>query len=134
MDSMRTMLIGIDVSHGGPNSVVGFVASITKNMSQYYSGMQLQSKNQEVVLRLKDLIKNGLSAFAANHGGEFPTDIIIYRDGVSDDMREEIIKKEVKQFSDVIAELYNQQDLPKIALAVINKKITQRFFIKDANG
>ena len=37
MDKMRTMLIGIDVCHAGPSSVVGFAASTNKEMSQYYS-------------------------------------------------------------------------------------------------
>ena len=37
MDSMRTMLIGIDVCHAGPTSVVGFSASINAEMTQYYS-------------------------------------------------------------------------------------------------
>ena len=33
----RTMLIGIDVCHAGANSIVGFCASINKQLSQYYS-------------------------------------------------------------------------------------------------
>ena len=34
----RTMLIGIDVCHaGGNNSIVGFAASVNKELSQYYS-------------------------------------------------------------------------------------------------
>jgi hypothetical protein len=37
MESMRTMLIGIDVCHSGPNSIVGLACSINKEMSQYYS-------------------------------------------------------------------------------------------------
>ena len=35
--SKRTMLIGIDVCHAGPQSIVGFCATINKEMSQYYS-------------------------------------------------------------------------------------------------
>ena len=35
--SLKTMLIGIDVCHSGPSSIVGFCASINKTMSQYYS-------------------------------------------------------------------------------------------------
>jgi len=35
--SAKTMLIGIDVCHSGPNSIVGFCASINGNMSKYYS-------------------------------------------------------------------------------------------------
>jgi hypothetical protein len=37
MDNLRTMLIGLDVCHAGSKSVVGFSASINKEMSQYYS-------------------------------------------------------------------------------------------------
>lgn len=44
MQSMRTMLIGIDVCHSGPNSVVGFAASTNPEMSQYYSEHIIQKK------------------------------------------------------------------------------------------
>lgn len=44
MDSMKTMLIGIDVCHSGKQSVVGFAASTNKAMSQYYSDYIVQSK------------------------------------------------------------------------------------------
>lgn len=33
LNSKRTMLIGIDVCHAGPQSIVGFSASINKEMS-----------------------------------------------------------------------------------------------------
>jgi hypothetical protein len=33
LDQKRTMLIGIDVCHSGPNSIVGFSASINREMS-----------------------------------------------------------------------------------------------------
>ena len=42
VEKKRTMLIGVDVCHSGPNSVVGFVATINKGMSQYYSEYFLQ--------------------------------------------------------------------------------------------
>lgn len=37
MTNMKTMLIGIDVCHAGPTSVVGFSASTNPEMTQYYS-------------------------------------------------------------------------------------------------
>lgn len=37
VEKKRTMLIGIDVCHAGPQSIVGFSASVNKEMSQYYS-------------------------------------------------------------------------------------------------
>jgi thiol-disulfide isomerase/thioredoxin len=43
-EKKRTMLIGIDVCHAGPNSIVGFSASTNKEMSQYYSEHIIQKK------------------------------------------------------------------------------------------
>ena len=44
LSTKRTMLIGIDVCHSGPQSIVGFSASINADMSQYYSDFLVQKK------------------------------------------------------------------------------------------
>jgi argonaute-like protein implicated in RNA metabolism and viral defense len=44
MKSMRPMLIGIDVCHSGPQSIVGFSASINSDLSQYFSDYLVQPK------------------------------------------------------------------------------------------
>jgi len=49
VDKMRSMLIGIDVCHSGPNSIVGLACSINREMSQYYSEYLVQRKGQEIV-------------------------------------------------------------------------------------
>ena len=49
MDTMKTMLIGLDVCHAGGSSIVGFAASTNKEMSQYYSDFIVSKKGQEVV-------------------------------------------------------------------------------------
>ena len=78
------MLIGVDVCHSGGNSIVGFAASTTREMSQYYSDFIVQKKGQEVVdAKLANCIKKAFDVFASNHRKSLPTDIIIYRDGVS---------------------------------------------------
>ena len=77
------MLIGIDVCHAGPQSIVGFSASINKEMSQYYSNYLIQKKGQEIVENnLEDSICEAIRTFAKHHKGEYPTNVIIYRDGV----------------------------------------------------
>lgn len=83
----RTMLIGIDVCHSGPNSIVGFCATINQARSQYYSERIVQRKGQEIVNKqLKDAIKRALGAFGERHK-DYPEHFIIYRDGVGDAMR-----------------------------------------------
>ena len=41
----KTMIMGVDVCHQGSNSIVGFCASINKEMSQYHSQKLFQKKN-----------------------------------------------------------------------------------------
>lgn len=84
MNSMKTMLIGIDVCHAGGNSIVGFAASVNKELSQYYSDFIVQKKGQEVVqTQIKECIKSAIDVFSRNNKNSNPTDIIIFRDGVS---------------------------------------------------
>ena len=85
MDLLNTMLIGIDVCHAGPRSVVGFAASINKPMSQYYSQYLIQKRGQEIVeTQMKQALQNAIAAFKKQNGGKLPTNFIIYRDGVGD--------------------------------------------------
>jgi hypothetical protein len=84
---------------------------------------------------MKEALKNAVDAFAERHSGNFPTNYIIYRDGVGDAMRDQVISREVTQFKEAFAELYNKAEVsPKVTLVVVNKRITQRFFVKDQNG
>ena len=109
MDEMRTMLIGIDVCHAGPKSVVGFAASTNREMSQYYSEYIVQAKGQEIVeTQMKDSLKKAIEVFAASHNRELPTNYIIFRDGVGDAMRDQVINKEISQFREAFAEVYNR--------------------------
>ena len=95
MSNLKTMLIGIDVCHAGGNSIVGFAASVNKEMSQYYSDFIVQKKGQEVVTsQIKNCLKNAVDLFSKNHKS-MPTDILIYRDGVSAAERTQVINSEV---------------------------------------
>lgn len=97
MDSMRPMLIGIDVCHAGPSSVVGFAASTNKQLSQYYSEYIVQRKGQEIVeTQMKESIKKAIRVFSDSHDRLLPTDFIIFRDGVGDAMRDQVIQKEIQ--------------------------------------
>lgn len=134
LDNKRTMLIGIDVCHAGPKSIVGFAASINPEMSQYYSERIVQNKNQEIVKdNMKQIIVRAIETFATYHKNEFPTNYVIYRDGVGDAMRDQVLAKEIPQFEEAINALYNKAAYkPAITVVVVNKRISQRFFVTDA--
>ena len=130
----RTMLIGIDVCHSGPQSIVGFCATVNPTLSQYYSEKIIQKKGQEIVTApLKDAIKRALECFAEQHK-DYPEHFIIYRDGVGDAMRRQVLLEEVTQLRTAINETYNTaKTKPFITVIIVNKRITQRFFIEE-NG
>ena len=82
-----------------------------------------------------DALKSAIEAFAENHNRNFPTNFIIYRDGLGDAQQKQSLDKEVSQFKKVFEEIYNKAGpLPKVTLIVVNKRITQRFFIQDNKG
>jgi hypothetical protein len=85
MNNNLTMLIGIDVCHAGPQSIVGFSASTNKQMSQYFSDYLVQRKGQEIVqTKMRELCEDAIQVFRKNNDGQLPTNFVIYRDGVGD--------------------------------------------------
>jgi len=84
---------------------------------------------------MKLLIKEAIQVFSENHNRELPTNFIIFRDGVSTEMRDQVLAREIPQFEEAIRELQNAaRDRVEITVVVVNKRITQRFFVKDSNG
>lgn len=64
LNTMKTMLIGIDVCHSGRKSVVGFAASTNKYLSQYFSDYIVQQKGQEIVKdKMVSLIRRAIASF-----------------------------------------------------------------------
>jgi aubergine len=89
------MLLGIDVCHSGPQSVVGFCASINTEMSQYYSEKIVQKRGQEIVgKQLKEALKKALDSYESRNK-TLPEHLILYRDGVGDAMRKKVLKTEI---------------------------------------
>lgn len=136
MHKEKVMVIGIDVCHAGKKSVVGFVATTNPSCTSAYSDIIIQPKGQELVKKeLDKCIMNAIACFKGRNGGQLPTKIIVYRDGVGEGMRQEIIDKEVQQFKEVIKPLYNSvSGPPAITLVVVNKRINQRMFIQSRDG
>ena len=67
-----------------------------------------------------------------------PKHIFIYRDGVGDSMRKQVIDQELAQLDKIVALEYGlgadnveeetKQEAPEITLIIVNKRVRQRFF------
>ena len=76
-----------------------------------------------------------INSFSNENNGNLPEKILIYRDGVGEQMRDQIIDKEISQFKEVLKPIYNTvSGIPPITLIVVNKRINQRMFVKGPNG
>ena len=131
-----TMLVGIDVSHASKDhSIVGFCASYNSNLSHYYSDIIKQKRGQEIVdNNLSKVFSDALTCYK-NHNDQLPSHIIIYRDGVGDSQRQEVLQKEVNQFHEAIEALYNKTTVqPTITLVIVNKRINQKFFLQKGKN
>ena len=64
IQEQKVMAIGIDVCHSGPNSVVGFCATLDKYFNKYYNDYIVQPKFQELIkTELDRCLKNAILNF-----------------------------------------------------------------------
>ena len=122
------MVVGIDVSHESRDAIVGFCATIDPHFAKYYSRIFKQKKQQEIVLdHLDEALRGALKAYHDYNKGQLPELIVIYRDGVSDTMRSQVLKHELKPMRQMVSNFTPSYD-PRMTVVVVNKRINQRFF------
>ncbi|XP_035247058.1 piwi-like protein 1 [Anguilla anguilla] len=123
------MVVGIDCYHdiaAGRRSIGALVASLNKDMTQWYSKCVLQSRGQEIMDGLKGPLQGALQAWMKRNQKP-PTRIIVYRDGVGDGMLQSVVSYETKQILDCIKSTMGDY-MPKLAVVVVKKRISSRFF------
>lgn len=130
------MLVGIDVCHKGKQSTIGFCATYDPNMCKYYAQASSQPvKGQEIISStiLSDYFQRSFAAYR-EFNNAMPRHIFIYRDGVGDSMRKQVIEMELEQLNRIVAMEYAgygdepPQEHPEITLIIVNKRVRQRFF------
>ena len=105
-------------------------------MCKYYTQASPQGqKGQEIISSgvLKEYFKSAFQAFRDHNNGDLPDHIFIYRDGVGDSMRAQVISHELEQLNKIVQQEYcldgdQKQELPKHTLIIVNKRVRQRFF------
>ena len=136
----KTMVVGLDVTHPSPGSagtapsVAGMVASIDKYLGQWPAIIRLQRvARQEMVSDLKMMLKTRLSLWKTKgKHAEFPENILVYRDGVSEGQYDIVLNKELPLLREACAEVYppaaTKKGLPYMTIAVVGKRHHTRFY------
>lgn len=133
----KTMLVGIDVTHPSPGSaknapsIAAIVASVDKNLSQYPAQLHVQTGKQEKVDALDILLKSRLKLWHAKNN-EYPENIIIYRDGVSEGQYDMVVAEELPQLRKACRELCGEKP-PRISIVIVGKRHHTRFYVTKAD-
>jgi len=133
------MMIGIDVCHDSrskfnysatqndyQSSTVGFVASYNSDFTAYHSFVAFQKKRTERVKLAQELMRKSLELYKAKNN-VYPSNIIIYRDGVGDSQLETFVRGELRDFDAAIGEL-KISPKPKMTVITVEKRNNVRLF------
>jgi hypothetical protein len=119
-----TMFLGIDVTHPSGNelkpdapSIAGVVANLDEKLGQWPGSIRRQTRRQEMVQDLKDMVVERLSSW---RGVRLPGRIVVYRDGVSESDYPRVLTEEYPQIKKAIAECWSWE--PKLTLIIVGKR------------
>lgn len=138
----KTMVVGYDVTHptnlggnaAGLPSLVGMVASIDQDLSQWPASAWSQAGKLEMLdENLMEKFAERLRLWSRHNKSQFPQNIIIFRDGVSEGQFEQVLDKELPLIREACTKLYPAKQQPKISVVVSVKRHQTRFYPTDPN-
>uniref|UniRef100_A0A5B7CCF5 Argonaute 4 n=1 Tax=Davidia involucrata TaxID=16924 RepID=A0A5B7CCF5_DAVIN len=137
-----TMIFGMDVSHGSPgHSNVPSIAAVVSSrhwplISRYRASVRSQSPKVEMIDSLfkpgpdnqdTGIIRELLLDFYSSSGQKKPTQIIIFRDGVSESQFNQVLNIELDQIIEACKSL-DEKWSPKFTVIVAQKNHHTKFF------
>ncbi|KAM0474086.1 hypothetical protein ACHAPX_007800 [Trichoderma viride] len=140
----KAMIVGYDVTHptnmplkkGAPEppSLVGFVSSIDGDLGQWPALSWEQTSRQEMLSsKLTEAFILRLDTWSKHNKGQYPDNIIIYRDGVSEGQFALVLNQELPSIREACRKKYSPQFQPKITLVVSVKRHQTRFYPSSTN-
>ncbi|XP_041985328.1 piwi-like protein Siwi [Aricia agestis] len=125
------MVIGYDVCHdtrSKEKSFGGFVASMGRMMSDYYSCVNAHTSGEELSGHMAFNMASALRKYREKNG-DLPTRIFVYRDGVGDGQIEYVLSHEVAEMKKKLAEVYEGGEF-KFTFIIVSKRINTRIFLE----
>eukprot|EP01022_Parablepharisma_sp_SALTPOND_P012137 TRINITY_DN1553_c1_g1_i1.p1 TRINITY_DN1553_c1_g1~~TRINITY_DN1553_c1_g1_i1.p1 ORF type:complete len:895 (-),score=91.64 TRINITY_DN1553_c1_g1_i1:4931-7615(-) len=130
----KSMMVGVDVSREKGSTYLGFASSYDPFFNKYFTQVMKLEEKAEISSTLGNLLVKALARFHEETKRKFlPELVVIYRDGVGETQRREVLEKEVKSILGALEKKYPDYH-PRLIFAMVNKKVHTRFFTKAAGG
>ncbi|CAH2076435.1 unnamed protein product, partial [Iphiclides podalirius] len=129
------MVIGYDVCHdtrSKEKSFGAFVATLDKQMTQYYSAVNAHTSGEELSAHMSFNIASALRKYRERNG-TLPSRIFIYRDGVGDGQIPYVHSHEVTEIKKKLNEIYGGAEV-KMAFIIVSKRINTRIFVNTGRS
>jgi len=137
MSKKAFMIMGADVSHPGPGanrpSIASLVWSHDQHGASYCATTRIQPPRSEIITDLKGMVEMALMMFGQTNRTA-PTNIVFFRDGVSEGEFASVKKAEIASINDAFDEVWKkvpalaQKPKPKLTFVVVGKRHHVSFF------
>ncbi|CAG4918650.1 unnamed protein product [Colias eurytheme] len=125
------MVIGYDVCHdtrSKEKSFGAFVATLDRQMTQYYSAVNAHTSGEELSAHMGFNIASAVKKYREKNG-VLPGCIFIYRDGVGDGQIPYVSSHEVAEIKKKLIEIYGGPNF-KMTFVIVSKRINTRVFVE----
>lgn len=134
----KTMVVGYDVTHptnmpetkgNAPPSLVGMVGSVDRDLAQWPSTTWEQTSKQEMLDDvLVEKFKHHLEIWWKRNNGNLPSNIIVFRDGVSEGQFSQVLEQELPNIRMACRQKYQSKQKPRLTIVVSVKRHQTRFY------
>ena len=128
IEERKIMVVGVDSSHFSKRTSIAMVSTIDDSFADFYNKEQIieEDKVEQIQFCVSSFLEESIPKYEKKNG-EKPKNIIIYRQGVSDNVKD-ALKIEIQQIEQVCK---NHSIL--FYYILVNTKTTYKFFEKANN-
>ncbi len=102
---------------------------MNQDINKFYSRVILVPQGKQLVTELGFVFKDAISTYFKQNKN-LPTDILIYRDGISESQTKRLFYTEVSNLIDTFPKIHKDYS-PKLAYILVNKRVNHKFFTRD---
>ena len=127
----KSMIIGIESSRFKDKKKYHLSASYNENLNKFYNDGKSANIKENHIDTLLFLLKNALDHFSKNNKNTLPETVIIYREGMYNDLsNDKFVKNEIIEIEKFFKGNYRENYKPKLTVFNVNKRTNLKFFEK----